>query len=236
VEWVVVDNASTDDSVAVAQRCGADVVVRLPENRGFSAANNVGTSVAAGDNILFANPDLTVDFEGLAALQRRLDEGVGLVAPQLLNEDGTRQPNGRGFPTLLNKVRNRTPGRELSDYRIFAAPGETVPVCFAIGAAVAGTRAFIESLGGWDEGYFVYYEDSDLGLRSWMAGGPVELIGDVRWRHEWARATLRPRLQPWVLEARSMTRFYGTYPALLGSQRSAERRFPEIAARLSSRR
>lgn len=234
VEWIVVDNASTDDSVRAAEVAGADTVIRLPENRGFSVGNNVGMAAAAGDLVLFANPDLTADLRDLGILEHRLEEGAGLVAPQLLNPDGTPQPNGRGFPTLMHKVRNRTTRGEHSSYRIYAREGEVVPVCFAIGAAVAGTRSFLESLGGWDEGFFVYYEDSDLGLRSWLAGGRVELVGHARWQHEWARDTSHLRLRPWALEGRALARFYRKYPALLGTRRVAERRFPAIAAHLES--
>lgn len=229
VEWVVVDNASTDDSVAAARSAGADTVIELPENRGFSAGNNVGMAAAGGDLILFANPDLRADFDGLEHLERRLDAGDGLVAPQLLNPDGSPQPNGRGFPTLANKVRNRTTAQDHARYRILAAPGQVVPVCFVMGAAVAASRSFLDSLGGWDEGFFVYYEDSDLGLRSWLAGGRVEVVGDVRWQHDWARETLRLSLRPWLFEVRSMTRFYRKYPSLLGTQDAAEREFPAIA-------
>lgn len=228
LEWIVVDNASTDDSVAAARAAGADTVIALPENRGFSAGNNVGVAAARGECILFANPDLTADFAGLQQLERRLDAGAGLASPQLLNPDGTPQPNGRGFPTLANKVRNRTTTSEHARYRILAAPGEVVPVCFVMGAAVAVSRAFLDTLGGWDEGFFVYYEDSDLGLRSWLAGRPVEVVGNVRWQHEWARETLRPSLRPWLFEVRSMARFYRKYPSLLASQGAAEREFRMI--------
>lgn len=232
VEWIVVDNASTDGSVAAARATGADEVICLPRNVGFSAANNHGMSVARGDLILFANPDLRVEAGGLDSLALRLDAGAGLVAPQLLHPDGSPQPNGRGLPTLANKVLNRTTRSEHARYRLHAAEHEVVPVCFAIGAAVAGTRSFLDDLGGWDDGYFLYYEDSDLGLRSWRAGRPVELVGSVRWQHEWARATMRLALKPWLHEFRSMARFYATYPSLLGTQRAAERAFPAIAAAL----
>ncbi|MEK8107831.1 glycosyltransferase [Micromonospora sp. M12] len=97
-EWIVVDNNSADDSVAVAEELGARVV-RLPENVGFSKANNVGVRHVTSEYVLFANPDLEVGPDGFATLQGHLDAHGGLVAPQLLGTDGTPQPNGRGFRT-----------------------------------------------------------------------------------------------------------------------------------------
>ena len=54
-----------------------------------------------------------------------------------------------------------------------------------------------------------------MGLRSWAAGHPVVLDPEVRWMHEWQRATTRIRLAPWMHELRAGRQFYGTYPELL---------------------
>ncbi|MEE3919911.1 glycosyltransferase [Micromonospora sp. BRA006-A] len=74
-------------------------MIRLPENVGFSRANNVALREATGRYVLFANPDLEVRPDDLDALARHLDTHGGLVAPQLLGTDGTAQANGRGFRT-----------------------------------------------------------------------------------------------------------------------------------------
>ena len=66
-EWIVVDNCSTDDSVAVAESLGA-CVLRLSENVGFSAANNVGARMATGDVLGFLNPDVTATCAGVERL------------------------------------------------------------------------------------------------------------------------------------------------------------------------
>ncbi|SBT68432.1 Glycosyltransferase, GT2 family [Micromonospora sediminicola] len=226
-EWLVVDNASADDSAAVAEELGARVI-RLPENVGFSRANNVALRQAAGRYVLFANPDLEVRPAGLDALARHLDTHGGLVGPQLLGADGTPQANGRGFPYATAKLGNRRVwplSRLHASYRIAAGPGEVVHVAWLMGAAVAGRTTDVTALGGWNERFFLYYEDHELGLRAWRHGLPVALLGDVRWTHHWARATNSLRWsRAHTLELRSARTFFGMFPEfLLGLPRPARR-------------
>lgn len=215
-EWIVVDNGSSDQTVDVATSLGARVV-RQYHNTGFSAANNVGYAKAMGDYIAFVNPDIIVDWESFSILECSIDANGALVAPQLINPDGSLQPNGRGVPSLLNKVRNRVRSvQQHRRYRLFAEPGVIKPVTWAIGAAIAGSRTNFDRLDGpWDSRFFLYYEDSEIGLRAWQRAIPVLLIGDARWIHSWARATIRISWQPWRREVASMIRFYSRYPRLV---------------------
>lgn len=216
--WIVVDNNSTDGSAELAQSLGAHVIP-LEQNVGFSAANNVALKSVDTDFCLFVNPDVHVgdrnDLVRLAAVSSY--NGQALVAPQLLNPDGTDQQNARGLPYLIDKVANRSvrlPGSKLHEYARAGFAGPT-KVAWVMGAAVGGpTRRFVE-LSGWDERYFIYYEDHDLGLRAWLNGVPVLIDPRVRWRHEWQRATTKVRWSPWRHELRSMRLFYRTYPELL---------------------
>jgi N-acetylglucosaminyl-diphospho-decaprenol L-rhamnosyltransferase len=219
VEWIVVDNASRDDSADVAQQLGARVI-RMPENIGFGRANNEGFRAARGEFVVFANPDLRVEFDSLAILENALERRGGLVAPQLVNPDGSPQPNGRRSPSLTNKVLSRLGVRPVRDtYYILAESDEERYVAWAIGAVVAARADTFRQLGAegpWDPRYFVYYEDSDLGLRAWEAGFAVRIVGAVRWTHLWARDTARAfRLQPWLLEWSGMRLFYSRWPLFL---------------------
>ncbi|MEU7588597.1 glycosyltransferase [Micromonospora sp. NPDC049230] len=236
-EWIVVDNDSADDSVAVAQELGARVI-RLPENVGFSKANNVGVRQAAGAYVLFANPDLEVEPAGLATMQRHLDAHGGLVAPQLLATDGTPQPNGRGFPYATAKLGNRKIwplSRMHANYRVVANAGEAVYVAWAMGAAVAARTADFVAMGGWNESFFLYYEDHELGLRAWRHDMPVVLLGDVRWTHHWARATNSFQWsRAHTLELQSARTFFGLFPEFVVGLPTAARRNPQ-AARLVGR-
>ncbi|WBB72506.1 glycosyltransferase [Micromonospora sp. WMMD1128] len=236
-EWLVVDNASADDSAAVAAELGARVI-RLPANVGFARANNVALREATGRYVLFANPDLEVRADDLPVLAGHLDVHGGLVAPQLLGTDGTPQANGRGFPYATAKLGNRNVwplSRLHASYRQVVAPGETRYVAWVMGAAVAGRTADVAALGGWNERFFLYYEDHELGLRAWRRGLAVAVRGDVRWTHHWARATNSVRWsRAHNLELRSARTFFGMFPEFLVGLPRPERRHREAARLVGS--
>ncbi|MCO7239734.1 glycosyltransferase family 2 protein [Aeromicrobium sp. CnD17-E] len=216
IEWIVVDNASRDESAKVAAKLGARVV-RLPRNVGFSAANNVGASLASGRHLMFVNPDVQVDAAGARWIAEQLDRRDVLIAPQLVNEDGSSQENGRMSPFAWRKLAHFFgSGSSERSYEVVASRDEERPVVWVIGAAVGMRARTFESLGGWDSSFFVYYEDSDLCLRARQAGIPTILDGRVRWVHRWARATRKGfSLASWKFEVASGTRFYSRYPSLL---------------------
>jgi len=216
VEWLVVDNASQDDSARTARELGASVTV-LRSNQGFASANNLALQLATGDNVAFVNPDVTVDFEDLPRLAAYLDASKEpvLLAPQLLDPDGTIQPNGRGVPTLRRKVAHRLSDQHADGYRILADVDSRRYVAWVMGAVVIAKRRTFEVLDGWDERFFVYYEDHDLGLRAWRQGVPVVLMGDIRWVHGWARETSGRSWNAWKLELHGMRKFFARYPSLL---------------------
>lgn len=232
VEWLVVDNASIDGSAEVAGSRGASVTT-LDRNGGFSVANNVGLGAATGAYVAFVNPDVTVDFATLNRLAARIDECGGLVAPQLLNPDGSLQPNARGVPFLVDKLANRgvaLPFSKLDDYVITGGPGAPTaePIVWSIGAALAGRVETFRTLGGWDERFFIYYEDHEIGLRAWKKGIPVWIDRSIQWRHGWDRATTRASLPHWRHELASAWSFYRMYPGLLLPTTRMRRRYTAL--------
>lgn len=221
--WTVVDNGSTDDSREVARGLGAQVV-EMGSNLGFSAANNAGVSSTDAEVLIFCNPDVTVTAEGIEALVGHVRRHGGIVAPQLVNADGSPQENGRGAPYPMRKVGHLL-GRHDVRYLRLAEPGRSIEVVWAMGAAVAVRRSDFDRLGGWDERFFLYYEDADLCLRARAAGMPVRVDGNIRWVHGWGRATRRGMsLTAWRHELASAARFYQAHPyCLLPVGRSAGR-------------
>jgi N-acetylglucosaminyl-diphospho-decaprenol L-rhamnosyltransferase len=215
--WIVVDNASKDESASVARDMGAHVI-KMPKNVGFSAGCNVGMRACDRELLLFANPDLQIVADDLAELEVSVRKGQGLSAPRLMNADGSRQPNVRGVPYVINKLAARglkLPGADLNSY-LWPKPER---VAWLMGAAVATTRASMLSVGGWSERYFVYFEDHELGLAYHARELPVQCVESVRWVHSWARepvkGTIRRKLRAIVLEIVSGGRFYWQHPGLV---------------------
>jgi N-acetylglucosaminyl-diphospho-decaprenol L-rhamnosyltransferase len=232
--WIVVDNASLDGSAATATHLGARVVAR-DSNTGFAAANNCGLRLCDTEYVAFVNPDVLVDTGSLSQLGRTIDATDGIVAPQLMNTNGSLQSNSRGLPFLIDKFAHRglrLPGSRLAMY----APRETSPgpyyVAWLMGAAVCAHTATFRALGAWDTDFFVYYEDHELGLRAWRQGIPIVIEPRARWMHAWARGTVRLNGSAWRHEARSAITFYRRFPELvLPRRRLARRRHPLLSER-----
>ena len=107
LEVIVVDNASTDDSVGMVQAEFPDVcIVANTHNRGFPAANNQGIAAAQGRYVFLLNPDTEVVADALATMVDFSDThpDVGIVGPQLLNPDGSVQPSRRRLRIRLEKA------------------------------------------------------------------------------------------------------------------------------------
>ncbi|MBI1299380.1 glycosyltransferase [bacterium] len=192
-EIIVVDNCSTDDSLAVLQNEFPGVhVVANPTNAGFAVANNQGMRLARGRYILLLNSDTKVIGDALATLVHFMDENpsVGACSPQLLNEDGTLQPSGRAFPTvgqamlallpLPTWLRAATlPRLERRDY------SQIHPVDELSGAALCLRRATLDSVGLFDENFYFFGEDVDLCRRLQQDGWGVVYVPTARVFHLW---------------------------------------------------
>lgn len=217
-EWIVVDNASVDGSADLAVELGASVL-RSSRNIGFSAANNLGAASATGDVLIFCNPDVKTTSDGIRRLAEAAWSSRAIVAPQLVNEDGSWQENGRGMPFPHRKVRHffqRDVEATTDRYLVHAAPGQLLETVWVTGAVVAILAEQFTALGGWNEKFFLYCEDIDLCLRAREAGIRVLLNGSVRWEHRWDRAghkSLNWRI--WRHELRSNALLYLLHPYCL---------------------
>lgn len=190
-EVVVVDNASCDGSLArLAAADRAAVVVPAGRNLGYGRAVNLGARRVGEELLLVCNPDLVVAPGAVATLVQALDGApeVALAGPLLRNPDGTRYPSARAFPSLAVGAGHALLGRVAPAnrwsraYRLAerfeeakqGAPKDAiVPVDWVSGACFLVRRVAFDSIGGFDERYFMYAEDVDLCWRLRRAGWGV---------------------------------------------------------------
>jgi N-acetylglucosaminyl-diphospho-decaprenol L-rhamnosyltransferase len=196
-EVVVADNASTDGTVEWLRAEHPDVhVIEMGGNVGFSRANNAAFAVARGRYVAVLNPDTEPDAGALATLVRYADEhpGSGMCAPHLVNTDGTDQRTARSFPTMAAAVfgrrspltrlwpRNRWSRRYLRSDAPATGPA-AYDVDWVSGACMLVPASTLVTVGGFDERYFMYWEDADWCRRIWNAGLPVTVVPTARVVH-----------------------------------------------------
>jgi N-acetylglucosaminyl-diphospho-decaprenol L-rhamnosyltransferase len=182
VHVTVVDNASPDDSVATIADLDVDLV-QAPRNGGFAYGCNLGVARGAAPYVLFLNPDARIDRSSLEALLTvlRADEQAALVGPKLLDDDGSLSWSLRRFPRLRSTfakalfLHRAWPLASWTDELIRnPEPYERAGTAeWLSGACMLVRRDAYEAIGGFDEGLFLYCEDTDLCLRLWQAGHSV---------------------------------------------------------------
>ena len=165
---IVVDNASTDGSVAILSESPHPIVlIKNATNRGFSAANNQGVAQSAGKYVFLLNNDTVIAEDTIQCL---LDyfiahPEVGIMAPQLLNRDGSLQGHGSGV--MKWKYSGKT----------------AVSVSFVTGAAMVVARDVYLKVGGLDEHYFFYNEDLDFCKTIRKLGYPIVYLPTAKLTH-----------------------------------------------------
>ena len=169
-EIIVVDNNSTDGSVD-AIRHGFPQVIILPQNsnEGFAKANNKGAHAARGEYLFFINNDTLFQVNILEPLKYFLDTHIsaGIVAPMLLNPDLTYQHSYGRFPSLINELRTKRDTALLKRIPHELSPRQVDWVSFA---AVMVRKSAFDKVNGFNERYFMYFEDADLCFRLQKAG------------------------------------------------------------------
>jgi GT2 family glycosyltransferase len=195
VEVMVVDNASRDQSVdAVASRHSGDArvrIVRNAHNLGFGSGCNRGAAVAAGDALLFLNPDCEIAADVVLRLRAQLNSDIGVLGVGIVNPDGTPEPaSRRRDPTLRRSLMTLTGlARFESRSPLFAGvtlppPGHGLePVDAVSGALMLVPRAVFDQIGGFDEGYFLHAEDFDLCRRVRDSGFRVACDNSITVKH-----------------------------------------------------
>ena len=187
-EVLVVDGASPDRSVEVAESLGARVLRR--ENRGLGHLYNEGAGATAAELVLLLNNDVALDNRCLELLAAALAADSSLFAadPRQVDWEGERDVKARTTLARGRLLREYIPSLHLDDN---VPSSKTVPTVSAHGAAMLVRRELLLELGGFDETFFMEWEDLDLCWRAWLRGYGSVYVPDAWLRHRVGGATSR---------------------------------------------
>jgi GT2 family glycosyltransferase len=218
-EVVVVDNASTDGTVAMLERDYPGVSLRPnPTNVGYGAAANQAINLCKNEYVLLLNSDTIVRPGALAALAAYMDRHpeAAAVGPLLRYPNGSLQPSYFPFPGTLAWLLENEPVlwllRRLPVGRprllCLTPPTEDRVVPWLLGAALLLRRTAFDAVGGFDESYFMYFEEVDLCLRLRAREHRVHFTPSATVLHVSGASTSQHPIEMAIAHFQSCQRFY----------------------------
>ena len=218
-ETIVVDNASSDGSTQEIRKQFPKVTcVANNQNYGFAGANNQGIKLAKGEYLLFLNPDTIVYSGSLDYLVTFMDNNkdVGACGPKLLNEDGSTQRSARKFPLYRGALYRFT---FLKYFKIFKNSYRSWlmrdfdhksqrDVDQLMGAALLVRKSIIDKIGGFDENFFMYYEEIDLCYRIKQYGWRIVFLPQACITHLGGRSSQQIPAAKHIMMLRSLLKYF----------------------------
>lgn len=199
-ETIVVDNSEIDDiGTDLCQEFPDVRFLRSRKNAGMGAGNNFGFRKATGNFFLVLNPDTLVRPDAIRILYQHLRDrdDIGIAGPKLLNPDGSIQYSCFRFPKAYTPILRRTflgrfATRHLAQYLMADFDHATEQnVDWMLGSCLMIRASFFRSVGGFDERFFMYFEDTDLCRRAWRNGYRVVYLPHASVIHDHARGSAR---------------------------------------------
>lgn len=163
-ELIILDNASVDKTVEIIQKYNGKLkLIKSQENLGFSKGNNKAVKESSGEYLFFLNPDtkLVEPIEELIDFYEKTP-GMGVVAPKLIMGNGQIQESVKNLPTIERAFQEYILGKKHAYSQYVPAGNEPIEVESVYGAALLIKKDLFEKLNGFDEEFFLYYEDVDL--------------------------------------------------------------------------
>jgi len=206
-EGVVIDNASSDGSTAAVAEFGQHVrLERNDKNLGFGRAVNQGLAKVVAPLVLIMNPDCRLMTGALMSMRTGLERApsCAVVGPKILDPDGAVQGSARGDPNMLTGLFGRTtflrrllPELAVSKRNIISPTvlggGSSTVVDWVSGACLLARREALLQAGGFDERYFLYWEDADLCRRLRECGHHVLYVPSAIAIHRVGRSSRTAR-------------------------------------------
>ncbi len=217
-EILVYDNNSNDSTTQVIKKEFPNIkLIESKQNFGFGEANNKAIDQAKGEYVLFANPDMVLDSGALQILYDtfRNQNLAGAVVARLHNADGSFQPTCRNFPDFYNIFFSR--GSVLNNKVFPAKTGETytlsdfdsiTEVPAASAACMLMEKAFFQKIGGFDNRFFLFMEDTDLSLRIKQAGKKLFFEPKAGALHYWGKGSSISRIRRSWYHHMSVWKYY----------------------------
>jgi GT2 family glycosyltransferase len=190
----VIDNGSVDQTVKIVGSKGSDVtLIESNKNIGFGAAHNLVLDKLCSDYHVIVNPDIYIDYDIVSSLVAYLDvnQDIGMVSPKILYPDGCVQTQAKRDPKLIYLISRRIGSKILKKYKdqyemAHVDHEHAFDIEFASGCFMFLRTELFKKLGGFDQRFFLYFEDADLS-RELRRYARIQYHPDFYVFHNWER-------------------------------------------------
>ncbi len=205
-EVILTINVDEDVSFSPEKLIFSVHILRNPSPKGFGANHNAAFRLAKGDFFCVLNPDIRLRGNPFPTLLELAGHGdVGVVAPAIIASDGSSEDSARMFPAPSELLRKAFGGKSA----VHDGGGPVQEPDWIAGMFMLFPRSVFEEMGGFDERYFLYYEDVDLCARLALKGYRRLVCTDVQAVHD-ARRTSRRNLRYALMHLKSIFRFFSS--------------------------
>lgn len=193
-EIVVVNNDKKETLAEIKKKFPTVILINSPQNNGFGMACNLGVKKSQGDLLFFLNPDTEI-LDSLKPIVEAFEKNpeVGAIGPKLLGENGKVQAWSTGVEISLPDLIRNNLGLSRSK-KIWESP-VAKETAWISGAALFVSRENFFKAGGFDEKFFMYFEDNDLCRRIRKMGKKLRYFPEVAIRHLGGKSTRDPQKQ-----------------------------------------
>ena len=172
LEEIIIVNNDQEEEILLDPRNNLSIINNI-ENLGFGAGNNMGARIAKGDILFFLNPDTEIISENIEKIFYLFEKNInlGIIGSQLIIKDDKIQPWGAGYEiSLVNLIKNNL---GLVDSRKIWQSKKPIETDWVSATALFIRKEIFQKIGGFDENFFMYFEDMDLCKRVRKIGKKV---------------------------------------------------------------
>jgi len=184
-EIIVVDNGSEDNTVELLLKEKNLKIIKNDSNLGFSKANNIGLEQATNEYVLFMNSDIELIDNSINDLFEyfKNQNNIGIIGPKFLNPDLTPQASVFPKQSAINAFKEFYLNQKNSYSKYIPNSEKPTKVWSISGGCILTHKSFFESIGGWNEKYFFYFEDMDLCRKINQSGKNVVFFPECKIIH-----------------------------------------------------